>query len=182
MSYYSRPQGDYKTYGYAGDPGFLSSLWKGIKSVGKTVLTAAFPIPAAIIGGVTQPKRLPAPPGIVGPMTGVSPGFMPGVGARGPSMPGWMPGPSAGSSWDGVPAGWPRGPTRGSVAIQNGCCPQGFHPEKATKAYCVRNRRMNIANPRALRRGMRRVQGFEKLARRTISFTRRVKMKKGKSS
>jgi len=26
MSYYGRPAGDYKTYGYAGDPGFLSSL------------------------------------------------------------------------------------------------------------------------------------------------------------
>jgi len=41
---------------------------------------------------------------------------------------------------------------------------------------------MNIANPRALRRSMRRVQGFEKLARRTITFTRRVKMRKRKSS
>ena len=81
MSYYTRPMGDYKTYGYAGDPGFLSSLWKGIKSVGKTVLTAAFPIPAAIIGGVTQPKRLPAPPGIVAGTPGMMPTSFPGVGA-----------------------------------------------------------------------------------------------------
>lgn len=39
-------------------------------------------------------------------------------------------------------------------------------------------RRMNVLNPRALRRSMRRVQGFAKFARKTISFTQRVKMKK----
>ena len=39
-------------------------------------------------------------------------------------------------------------------------------------------RRMNVANVRALRRSMRRVQGFAKLARKTVSFTQRVKMKK----
>lgn len=41
-----------------------------------------------------------------------------------------------------------------------------------------RGRRMNVTNVRALRRGMRRVQGFAKLARQTVSFTQRVKMKK----
>jgi len=41
-----------------------------------------------------------------------------------------------------------------------------------------KRRRMNVLNPRALRRGMRRVQGFAKFARKTISFTQRVKMKK----
>lgn len=39
-------------------------------------------------------------------------------------------------------------------------------------------RRMNVLNPKALRRSMRRVQGFAKFAKKTISFTRRVKMKK----
>lgn len=39
-------------------------------------------------------------------------------------------------------------------------------------------RRMNVLNPRALRRSMRRVEGFARFAKRTISFTRRVKMKK----
>lgn len=41
-----------------------------------------------------------------------------------------------------------------------------------------RYRRMNPLNPRALRRSMRRVQSFAKFARKTISFTQRVKMKK----
>lgn len=37
---------------------------------------------------------------------------------------------------------------------------------------------MNPLNPRALRRGMKRVQRFAKIASRTISFTKRVRMKK----
>ena len=168
MSYYAMPRGDYKTYGYAGDPGFLSSLWKGIKSVGKSLL------------GI-PPKPMAAPPGIYGPIAaGVGGGiaatqFMPpGIGARGPSMPQWAPPSTAGMKF--LPG--PAGPSRGSVMPSNGCCPVGYHMVKTGAGYCVRNRRMNIANPRALRRGMRRVQGFEKLAKRTISFTRRVKIKK----
>jgi hypothetical protein len=39
-------------------------------------------------------------------------------------------------------------------------------------------RRMNVGNVRALRRSMRRVQGFAKLAKKVITFTHHVKMKK----
>jgi len=60
--------------------------------------------------------------------------------------------------------------------------PSGYHYAKDGSGRIVRNRRMNVANPRALRRSMRRVQGFEKLAKRTIQFTRRVKMKKRRTS
>jgi len=38
MSYAQRPMGDYKTYGYAGDPGWLSSIWKGVKRIAPTIL------------------------------------------------------------------------------------------------------------------------------------------------
>jgi hypothetical protein len=41
-----------------------------------------------------------------------------------------------------------------------------------------KRRRMNVLNPRALRRSMRRVSGFAHFARRTITFTHRVHMKK----
>ena len=41
-----------------------------------------------------------------------------------------------------------------------------------------RRRRMHVTNTKALSRAMRRVEGFAKLARRTISFTKAVKMKK----
>jgi len=72
----------------------------------------------------------------------------------------------------------PPQPKAGAVAMMNGCCPAGYHPDKRTGTKCVRNRRMNVANARALRRSMRRVSGFEKLAKRTISFTKRVRIKK----
>jgi len=65
-----------------------------------------------------------------------------------------------------------------SHAAMGAHAPAGYHLDKATRSRWVRNRRMNIANPRALRKAMRRVSGFEKLAKRTISFTRRVKIKK----
>ena len=45
MSYYRAPMGDYKTYGYAGDPGWLSSIWKGIKKIAPTII-------GGIIGGL----------------------------------------------------------------------------------------------------------------------------------
>jgi len=48
------------------------------------------------------------------------------------------------------------------------------------KSRCVKNRRMNPGNVRALRRGFRRVHSFARLARSVISFTHRVRMKKGR--
>ena len=41
----------------------------------------------------------------------------------------------------------------------------------------VKSRRMNVANPRALRRALRRAHGFAKLARRYITVTRHFKRK-----
>jgi hypothetical protein len=41
-----------------------------------------------------------------------------------------------------------------------------------------KRRRMNMLNPRALRRSIRRVQGFSKFARKSFIFEKRVKMKK----
>ena len=50
------------------------------------------------------------------------------------------------------------------------------YEEDAPRRY----RRTNVANVRALRRAMRRVQGFAKLARSTVAFTQRVKMKRAR--
>lgn len=43
----------------------------------------------------------------------------------------------------------------------------------------VKRRRMNVTNPRALRRAIRRAQGFAKLARRVLTFTQ-ARAPKGK--
>jgi len=38
--------------------------------------------------------------------------------------------------------------------------------------YPGRRRRMNVMNPRALKRALRRAEGFEKIARRTVNALR----------
>ncbi len=169
MSYYAaRPQGDW------GD------VWAGVKSVGKAVLGGAL---ANWATGWADDQMQPDPfqPRAQKPMA--PQGYL-------PTMPGGSPvglGPQA-----FLP---PRVPGRGRLppftatgpgvlpggGITGYATPSGYHLAKDGSGRLVRNRRMNIANPRALRRAMRRVQGFEKLARRTISFTRRVKMKKRKA-
>ena len=171
MSYYGRPMGDYKTYGYAGDPGFLSSLWGGIKKVAKVAARVAFPVPAMLYDVVKG--RKPMPPAPFTAMPAGMPSSFPGVGA----VPGTLPAMRgrAPMAFGGAPVG--LGAQAPGVA-----CPSGYHLAKDGSGRMVRNRRMNVANPRALRRSMRRVQGFEKLARRTISFTRRTRLKKRKSS
>jgi len=181
MSYYRRPMGDYKTYGYAGDPGWLSSLWKGVKSIALPILGGMLGGPVGMAAGtaVAGSGKKPsfsvvnyAPPGqLTGTVgfpggTSVSAGYMPMQ-----PMQGRLP-PFTAAGAGVLPAGG-----RGGSLV-----PSGYHFAKDGSGKLVRNRRMNVANPRALRRSMRRVQGFEKLARRTISFTRRVKMKKRRSS
>jgi len=164
MSYAQRPMGDYKTYGYAGDPGFLSNIWKGIKKIVPRVVGGLIggPVGAVItgatIGGAvvsaTKPMKPYAPPAVLPP--GSVGGALSFPGGTTVSVAGVLP----------------------SHAAMGQHAPAGYHLDKATRTRWVRNRRMNIANPRALRKAMRRVQGFEKLAKRTITFTRRVKMKK----
>lgn len=156
--------GDYATGGYGsrGDPGLFSFLGKIVKKAAPVLGRFFGPvgtIVGAAIGASEATKMLiPAPPPV------------PGAGA----MPGGGLLPAAGAVIGGAIVG------AAQAGMAPGVCPVGFHPRKDRRLpfKCVRNRRMNIANPRALRRGMRRVQGFEKLARKTISFTRRVKMKK----
>ena len=157
MTYAQRPMGDYKTYGYAGDPGWLSSAFKFIK---KAVVPAALrlfggPVGVAAATALTVAGQKPRAPAIAPPPGSVG-GAITFPGGTSVSVAGVLP----------------------SHAAVGAHAPAGFHLDKATKSRWVRNRRMNIANPRALRKAMRRVQGFEKLAKRTISFTKRVRIKK----
>jgi hypothetical protein len=47
---------------------------------------------------------------------------------------------------------------------------RGFHMSKRTGAM-VRNKRMRVTNPKALRRAIRRANGFARLARKVLRFT-----------
>ncbi len=168
MSYYNPYQGDYKTYGYAGDPGFLSGLWKGIKSVGLGLLGGmAAPAPKA----QPAPVFLPAPTGISPPVTVGGGLTFPGgmrldLGAIVPKQ-GRLP-PFTARGPGVLPAGG-----RGGQGV-----PSGYHFAKDGSGRLVRNRRMNVANPRALRRSMRRLDGFEKLARRVLKGTHTIRRRR----
>ena len=158
MSYARRPMGDYKTYGYAGDPGWLSSLWKKvIKPVAGLLIGG--PV-GAVVGGL-----LSSGGGAAVPTPKIQPALAPPPGSIGGAVS--FPGGTTVSVAGVLPSAGPAGMT-----------PAGYHLDKKTRTRWVRNRRMNVANPRALRKAMRRVAGFEKLAKRTIQFTRRVRIKK----
>jgi len=60
------------------------------------------------------------------------------------------------------------------IRMPNGLpgCPTGYHPEKSGQPYCVRNRRMNPLNPRALSRATRRVGGFARAVKRARTLKR----------
>ncbi len=177
MSYYRPPMGDYKTYGYAGDPGWLSSIWKGIKKIAPVVLGTVIGGPVGGIvssfAGGSKPKRPGTAMTVPGTFTGAVgfPGGMQIGGAYTPSVitPGQGRLPPFTATGAGV---LPMG-GRGGV-----CAPSGYHFAKDGSGRMVRNRRMNVANPKALRRSLRRVQGFEKLVRRTFTISGTVKPKK----
>jgi len=171
MSYYSPAGGDYKTYGYAGDPGFLSSLWKGVKKVASFIPGPIGMVATALGGAAAIQSSMKPSPGIL-PMAGgasMPGGSFPGAGSTAFARARGQTPMSNVARLNAAPYGTP---------MPGGACPTGYHLAKDGSGRMVRNRRMNIANPRALRRAMRRVQGFEKLAKRTITFTRRTKIKK----
>jgi len=160
MPYYAT--GDYGTSGYyRGDPG----LGRFFRSVGKIIRRVA-PIAASFIPGVgglvarglsqAIAPRAPTPRLQYEPTQ--YPSF-PGVGTA-PQFPTFRGPPDPMSGRYGPVAQIPVGTTGGV------CCPSGSHPAKDGSGRCVTNRRMNPLNPRALRRAIRRQEGFGRLAKR----------------
>lgn len=153
--------------------GVLGSIAKGIG--GAVIGAATGGLPGAIIGGVT---------GIAG--GGVkSAGALPVVTrptfapvSRPMVTPVRMPAfaPAASSPAAAGAASVPGGVTLG-IDYPVGSCPTGFHLRQGRSLMhpfgggCTRNRHMNVTNVKALRRSIRRLKGFEKLARRTLSIT-----------
>lgn len=126
-----------------GMPGGLVTDWGGLI---RTMIDR-FLGPGSTGGsGLQQPGPLVLPPG------SQTPGLFPPGGLQIPIPPG----------------GLSRGGRAPFITMPNGLpgCPTGYHPEKSGKAYCVRNRRMNPLNPRALSRATRRVGGFARAVKR----------------
>jgi len=180
MSYYRSPMGDYKTYGY-GQQGDLKRLWRSVRSVAAPIIGGLIGGPfgavaGAALAGRSKAPALPPPPTSF-PGVGIQAGFIGGAVPAVVRAAGRVLGGRAGA------AGAAAGAATAMVMGPNGeaCCAPGYHPAKDGSGRCVRNRRMNIANPRALRRAMRRAQGFEKMAKRIINFNKRVRPASRKS-
>lgn len=163
-------QGDY----YQGDPFIGALLGAGVTWLGKKLLGRS-----AATAGKTAIARVGA---------GAATGIVGGAGAvAGAGILSW----AARRAKDvflsigeqGLPPGFPRGMP--STPGAGACCPTGFHFNKQMStgrktmgapagSFCVRNRSINVANPRALRRSLRRVAGFGKLAMRAKKDVRRA--------
>jgi hypothetical protein len=163
MSYY---QGDfYRGDYYAGDPGLFGFLGKAFKAVAGTAagfIPGVGPGVQKLLGGGA--KVAAAAGGMTGThgMTSAASSML----RRGVAAVKGHPVLSAAGAAGALGAGTAlmRG---GHPAAAAGAAMRGYHISKKTGAL-VRNRRMNVCNPRALRRSLRRAHGFAKLAMRTI--------------
>jgi len=160
VSYY---QGDF----YQGDPGFLSGLGRIFGSVGKMAagfIPGAGPFVQKGIGLLERAGQTRVGRAIMKHPTLSAAG---GAGLLGGGM-----GLATGRMGRGA-SPLKVGPGMGMAA---GGVTRGMHISKRT-GQLVRNRRMRVTNPKALRRAIRRAKGFERLARKVMHFTspRRVK-------
>jgi len=175
MAYYQGDyyQGDY----YQGDPFIGSILAAGASWLGKKLFKRKLStvgqqaLARKVTGGMTRAARGAVPYAAVATAGGLFGSaslpipFTPFKMTPGAMLPGGAP-LFQRRDLQGVP-----GP--GGMAA-SGCCPSGFHLAKDGTGRCVRNRSMNVANPRALRRSLRRVAGFGKLAQRSKKDIRRA--------
>ena len=171
-------QGDY----YHGDPGFLGSVGKFL---GKAIKTAVRATPLGAVASqaltVIRGQKGTPPPAMIAPSFPVT--NVPGIrGALQRIVP------FGATGLEVVPNGAPQGlqmipgvglvpcPMKGQRLNKTGYYKQVQPGNPYTAVYvppksvCVKTRRINIANPRALRRAVRRAQGFAKMARRVMTF------------
>ncbi len=151
MSYYSGT-GDY--YSGKGDPGFFSTLGNIIGGAGK-IASAAIPGVGGIVrAGTSAIQKV---------MGGGSP-----TGLRLPTAPPSIPA----SRTPGVTGFVQRAVPGGASGYQCGAgCGTGYHLDKTTKTRCVRNRKTNYTNPRALSRAAKRMDGFVSVAKKALKST-----------
>jgi hypothetical protein len=135
---------------YMGDPGFFSI----VKSLGSSLLGLA-------PGG-----------GVAGKLLGGA-GRISTIARKGAGT--ILRHPVISAAGGAAVVGLGAGALGGRALLGGGACPKGFHISKSKHSphfgACVRNRRMRVTNPKALRRAIRRAHGFARLARKVLSFT-----------
>jgi hypothetical protein len=155
MPYY---RGDYRSgyYRPRGDPFSLTGLLSGVVKTGVSLVTGG-PVAALktaaqqVLGTKTSTSTALAPISTLGSVTPMIP--VPST------TPGAVKTPGLGGVVSRILPGGESGyemPLRGYHIIQKG----------PNAGQWAKNRRMNVVNPRALRRSIRRVSGFGKLVRR----------------
>lgn len=151
-----------------GDPGLGSFLKKAVGFVGKAAMFV--PGPIGIAGRV---GKLAGIAGRVGKLAKIGSGLgkmaLGGAafGAGGAAVSRFLPGS----------AGEPSLPGAGPSVLPIGG--GGTAAERRAMGFPSRSgRRMNVANVKALRRSIRRVQGFKNLATQCFTLTKAVRMKK----
>lgn len=154
MSYY---QGDfYQGDFYQGDPGFFSFLGKAVKGIAG--VASSF-IPG--VGGVVSKAISKIPTG----------GKQLAMRAGSAMMKHPVLTAAGGAGLIGGSALATRMGTRmGAAGVGPATAMRGFHVSRKTGAL-VKNRRMRVTNPKALRRAIRRCAGFSHLAKRVLRFT-----------
>ena len=143
-----------------GDPGFLSFLGKGLSVIGGAIPGVGGLISKA--GGALVKAGTPA----ARATTGIVPAMRAGITSVGKVVAG-HPVLSAAGAAGAV------GALGGVLAGERGMVPagmKGFHLSKKT-GKLVKNRHMRVTNPKALRRSLRRIHGFSRLARKVIHIT-----------
>ncbi len=158
-------RGDY----YRGDPGILGDIFKGVKKIAKAAISVLPGPVGAVARFVTRTGRGSV---AVGPGGGI--GAVPVLQYQPPPF-------------GSLPAQEPVGTMTPQGFLPGVCGMKGTRPNKSSYykavpgnpmqgilipkgSVCVTTRRLNVANPRALRRSIRRVAGFAKLARRSIRW------------
>ena len=173
-------RGDY----YRGDPGIFGSIGKalgGIARVAGGILPGPLGTVASLAGRILPGGKTPAqgtalaPAGLTGPFT---PGA--GIQIHGP----FGTGIGVGTFGPDLPQ-QPTGTLTPGGAFLPGCQLKGFKPNKSSYfravpgspmagvlvpkgSVCVKSRRMNPTNGRALRRALTRAYAFKKIALKTI--------------
>lgn len=190
MPYYGQRANYGDNYGRAGNyPYQAGGIFSFLGGVAKTiggVLPGPLGALAKGVGGILAPSRAIAPPPFVPQRPIYSGGLQ-----LGPIQAGLQLGAGAGPAGFGPPPD-PFGGVPVGTMLRDGFIPgcqlKGTRPNKSSYwkriggpgsmsavlipkgSVCVKTRRINIANPRALRRAVRRAQGFAKMARRVMTF------------
>lgn len=149
---------------YRGDPGFFGSIGKIIKGGAKFLKPLAKRLPIVGVGVDLIEAASRAGKGLAsGPLRNI--GLPAGVRVLPPGRNSGVVGPSM-----------PGIGSLGSTSVSYSDVISGGSSTAPRRRY----RRMNVTNFRALKRSMRRVKGFAKMAREAITFTKQVRMKSPK--